>query len=220
MTYGWGMIPVSVRIGDTEWTTSLWPKDGALRRAAQGRRTSCRGDRARPRRDRPADGGRLGARALARRCAPDRRPGAAAGCGPPQRRDGGRAAPDRRPARPHQARWRRVPTWSCGAAWVPSYDPAELRDALDQQRLIEHQGYVRPSEDIALFRAEMAALARHRTAQGVAGRQRAVGRGQRRVPARHPRAPARRRPAPDAASSPTAARCRGSRRAGTTTATS
>ncbi|WP_109506931.1 DUF1905 domain-containing protein [Nocardioides speluncae] len=28
VTYGWGMIPVTVRIGDTEWTTSLWPKDG------------------------------------------------------------------------------------------------------------------------------------------------------------------------------------------------
>ncbi len=28
VTYGWGMIPVWVRIGDTEWATSLWPKDG------------------------------------------------------------------------------------------------------------------------------------------------------------------------------------------------
>jgi hypothetical protein len=28
VTYGWGMIPVRVRIGDTEWATSLWPKDG------------------------------------------------------------------------------------------------------------------------------------------------------------------------------------------------
>ena len=28
MTYGWGMIPVTVRLGGTEWTTSLWPKDG------------------------------------------------------------------------------------------------------------------------------------------------------------------------------------------------
>lgn len=28
VTYGWGMIPVSARIGCTEWTTSLWPKDG------------------------------------------------------------------------------------------------------------------------------------------------------------------------------------------------
>ena len=29
ISYGWGMIPVRVRIGDTEWETSLWPKDGA-----------------------------------------------------------------------------------------------------------------------------------------------------------------------------------------------
>ncbi|MCU1528704.1 MAG: hypothetical protein JWP75_2467 [Frondihabitans sp.] len=29
VTYGWGMIPVTVRIGETEVTTSLWPKDGA-----------------------------------------------------------------------------------------------------------------------------------------------------------------------------------------------
>jgi hypothetical protein len=28
VTYGWGMIPVSARIGDTGWRTSLWPKDG------------------------------------------------------------------------------------------------------------------------------------------------------------------------------------------------
>jgi hypothetical protein len=28
VTYGWGMIPVAVRIGSTSWTTSLWPKDG------------------------------------------------------------------------------------------------------------------------------------------------------------------------------------------------
>ena len=28
LTYGWGMIPVRVRIGQTEWQTSLWPKDG------------------------------------------------------------------------------------------------------------------------------------------------------------------------------------------------
>jgi|SRR5690606_12348904 hypothetical protein len=28
VTYGWGMIPVHARIGSTEWTTSLWPKDG------------------------------------------------------------------------------------------------------------------------------------------------------------------------------------------------
>jgi hypothetical protein len=43
VTYGWGMIPVRARIGATEWTTSLFPKDGryvipvkiAVRRAEQ-----------------------------------------------------------------------------------------------------------------------------------------------------------------------------------------
>jgi hypothetical protein len=29
VTYGWGMIPVSVRIGKTVFKTSLWPKDGS-----------------------------------------------------------------------------------------------------------------------------------------------------------------------------------------------
>jgi hypothetical protein len=28
VTYGWGMIPVTGHIGDTRWTTSLFPKDG------------------------------------------------------------------------------------------------------------------------------------------------------------------------------------------------
>ncbi len=28
VTYGWGMIPVEARIGSTQWTTSLFPKDG------------------------------------------------------------------------------------------------------------------------------------------------------------------------------------------------
>lgn len=27
-TYGWGVIPVHARIGETEWQTSLFPKDG------------------------------------------------------------------------------------------------------------------------------------------------------------------------------------------------
>ncbi|NYG55757.1 DUF1905 domain-containing protein [Nocardioides perillae] len=43
VTYGWGMVPVAVRMGATTWTTSLWPKDGtylvplklAARRAEQ-----------------------------------------------------------------------------------------------------------------------------------------------------------------------------------------
>jgi hypothetical protein len=29
VTYGWGMIPVTARIGRTEWKTSLFPKDGS-----------------------------------------------------------------------------------------------------------------------------------------------------------------------------------------------
>lgn len=29
VSYGWGMIPVTARIGTTDWTTSLFPKDGA-----------------------------------------------------------------------------------------------------------------------------------------------------------------------------------------------
>ncbi len=28
VTYGWGAIPVRVRLGDDEWPTSLFPKDG------------------------------------------------------------------------------------------------------------------------------------------------------------------------------------------------
>jgi hypothetical protein len=29
VSYGWGMVPVTVRIGETEWATSLFPKDDA-----------------------------------------------------------------------------------------------------------------------------------------------------------------------------------------------
>lgn len=28
VSYGWGMIPVTARIGETRWKTSLFPKDG------------------------------------------------------------------------------------------------------------------------------------------------------------------------------------------------
>jgi hypothetical protein len=28
VSYGWGMIPASVTIGATTWSTALWPKDG------------------------------------------------------------------------------------------------------------------------------------------------------------------------------------------------
>jgi hypothetical protein len=37
-----------------------------------------------------------------------------------------------------------------------AYDPQELRDAIDEQRLIDLRGALRPAEDIALYRAEMA----------------------------------------------------------------
>jgi hypothetical protein len=30
LTYGWGVIPVTAQIGDTEFTTSLFPKDGVF----------------------------------------------------------------------------------------------------------------------------------------------------------------------------------------------
>ena len=29
VTYGWGMIPATVRIGKTRWYTALWPKEGS-----------------------------------------------------------------------------------------------------------------------------------------------------------------------------------------------
>ena len=28
VSYGWGMIPATVTIGETSWYTALWPKDG------------------------------------------------------------------------------------------------------------------------------------------------------------------------------------------------
>lgn len=28
VSYGWGMIPVTLTVGSTTWATSLWPKDG------------------------------------------------------------------------------------------------------------------------------------------------------------------------------------------------
>lgn len=29
VSYGWGMIPVTARIGSCTWETALWPKDGS-----------------------------------------------------------------------------------------------------------------------------------------------------------------------------------------------
>jgi hypothetical protein len=28
VTYGWGMVPVRVTLGDSEWETALWPREG------------------------------------------------------------------------------------------------------------------------------------------------------------------------------------------------
>ena len=28
VSYGWGMLPATVSIGSTTWSTALWPKDG------------------------------------------------------------------------------------------------------------------------------------------------------------------------------------------------
>jgi hypothetical protein len=27
LSYGWGMVPVTATVGDTTWTTSLWPQE-------------------------------------------------------------------------------------------------------------------------------------------------------------------------------------------------
>jgi hypothetical protein len=43
VSYGWGMVPATVIVGETTWTTALWPKNGgyivplkdAVRRAEQ-----------------------------------------------------------------------------------------------------------------------------------------------------------------------------------------
>lgn len=49
VTYGWGMIPVSVRLGGSTWNTSLWPKDGGyivpLKAAVRRREGVAVGDR-------------------------------------------------------------------------------------------------------------------------------------------------------------------------------
>ncbi len=50
-TYGWGVIPVLVSIGETEFETSLFPKDGAylvpLKAAVRAREHLDLGDRVR-----------------------------------------------------------------------------------------------------------------------------------------------------------------------------
>ena len=50
VSYGWGMIPVTVQIGATEWTTSLFPKDGRylVPVKASVRKAERLGEKARP----------------------------------------------------------------------------------------------------------------------------------------------------------------------------
>ena len=52
ITYGWGMVPVEVRLGRTSWRTSLFPKDGGYA-AAAGLRQGARGRPDRRRRQHP-----------------------------------------------------------------------------------------------------------------------------------------------------------------------
>ncbi|MEU8517185.1 DUF1905 domain-containing protein [Kitasatospora sp. NPDC048722] len=48
-TYGWGVVPVEVRIGGTAFTTSLFPKDGGyllpVKNAVRGPQGIATGDR-------------------------------------------------------------------------------------------------------------------------------------------------------------------------------
>ena len=37
VTYGWGAIPATVRIGGTTWTTSLFPRDGGYLLPVRGK---------------------------------------------------------------------------------------------------------------------------------------------------------------------------------------
>ena len=48
VSYGWGMIPVTARIGSTVWSTSLFPKDGSyllpVRASVRGAERLAEGD--------------------------------------------------------------------------------------------------------------------------------------------------------------------------------
>jgi hypothetical protein len=47
-SYGWGCVPVEVRIGDVDFTTSLFPRDGGyllpIKAAVRGRTGLAKGD--------------------------------------------------------------------------------------------------------------------------------------------------------------------------------
>ena len=101
-----------------------------------------------------------------------------------------------------------------------SYRPSELRSALADRKLLELQALIRPAEDVALYRADMARLAGERRAPRLAGGAARLGQGQRRLQARHPEAAEGRRGRCRCASCRTRARSRGDRPDGPTTGTS
>lgn len=59
VTYGWGVIPVVARIGETAWKTSLFPKDGRylvpLKASVRAAEQLAEGDEVRVRLDIGAD---------------------------------------------------------------------------------------------------------------------------------------------------------------------
>ena len=123
------------------------------------------------------------------------------------RPDRGRRA-ERRPGRRGAGSARRTPrpTWSTRST---------------SSALVELRGLIRPAEDLALFRAEMAAWPGRGALQRLAGAPRATGcAANDALPPRHPRPARQRRAAAVARAARTPARCRGGRAAGPTTATS
>ena len=75
------------------------------------------------------------------------------------------------------------------------YRPEDLRAALDRRHLIELQAFLRPAEDIAAYRAEMAAWPGPGDLRDWQVFHAGVGGGERRLPSRHPGPAARGRPA-------------------------
>jgi uncharacterized protein len=68
-----------------------------------------------------------------------------------------------------------------------SYSPAQLETALEDRTLLELRAMIRPSEDLALYRADMAEWAGARGAARLAEVLPRLGAGQRRVSPGHPR---------------------------------
>ena len=96
-----------------------------------------------------------------------------------------------------------------------TYRPEQVKQALERDRtLFEHRAMVRPMSDLPLYRPAMLAW------EDATARHRRMARGQRRLPPVRARPAARVRTADVAGHPGHAARCRGRRPAGPTTATS